>query len=346
MADQETWITDGTAEVEPVTTETPADEVSAESDANEALTTTEPVSVEVVEVDEATGTVEVEVEAEVVQKFIEGKLGEEAYQLPEGVLLPQTRGGETEYVPIEDVLERGMKGNDYRLKTTELAQLRRTLDRERDDFKGTETRMDARTKYLDEREAEMKAALTDPKSAAAYQEHLAQYQSNPMYRKNVDSALLQQETEAERDALQEREDSRVVQEASREVFSWIDDLKTEYAGVDSERVRAIYSRQLSSGEATLDRSAVRNVFQAEQDYVDRTVSPLRDELAGIKAQLESLQASKAADQHNETTQHAVNRAKTTPVATGSGAPAKAPVKPGKFAPSELSERNQEWANVR
>ena len=33
-------------------------------------------------------------------------------------------------------------------------------------------------------------------------------------------------------------------------------------------------------------------------------------------------------------------------ATGSGAPAKAPVTPGKFAPSELAEKNQEWAAIR
>lgn len=335
MADEATWIADGTEEAEPVTTETPADEVAAE-----------PVeaTAETVEVDEATDTVDVEeVAAEVVQKFIDGKLGDETFQLPEGVLVPLKRGeDQTEYVPIEEVLANGMRGNDYRLKTTELAQLRRGLEREREDFTSTSARMEARAKYLDEREAEMKAALTDPESAAAYQEHLAQYESNPIYRKNVDEALLQQETAAERDALQQREDGRVVREASREVFGWLDNLKTEYPGVDSERVRAIYSRQLKSGEAALDPSALRSVFQTEQDYVDRTVSPLRNELAGIKAQLESLQASEAADQHNEKTQHAVNRARTTPVATGSGAPARAPLTPGKFKPSELAERNQEW----
>ena len=337
MPNQDSWIKDGAEDAEPVTTETPAVEPVAD--------VVEPVVEPVVDAAAdpgPTGVVEPAVVEEVVQKFIEGKLGDEAFQLPAGVLVPQTRGGETEFVPIEDVLKRGMSGNDYRIKTTELAQGRRTLDRNTEDLTAREARMEARAKYMDEREAEMKAALTDPKSAAAYQEHLSQYQTNPMYRKNVDSALVQQETEAELSVLQQREDNRVVQEASKEVYGWIDALKAEYAGVDVERVRQAYGRQLSSGQAPLDRSAVEQVFKEEQEYVNRTVSPLRDELAGIKAQLESLQASKVADQHNETTRHAVGRAKTVPVATGAGAPAKTHVPAGKFGPNELAERNSAW----
>jgi hypothetical protein len=238
-----------------------------------------------------------------------------------------------------------MSGNDYRIKTTELAQGRRTLDRNTEDLTAREARMEVRAKYMDEREAEVKAALTDPESAAAYQEHLEQYKSNPIYRKNVDAALVQQETKAELDALKHREDDRVVQKASKEVFGWIDDLKAEYAGVDIERVRQTYGRQLSSGVAPLDRSAVEQVFKEEQEYVNKTVSPLRDELAGIKAQLESLQASKTADQQNQTTQHAVQRAKTVPVATGAGAPAKAYVPAERFSPNELAEKNSDWAKA-
>ncbi len=347
MPDESTWITDGTTEAEPVTTETPADEVSAEPidepTVIEAPATTEPVSVETAEVVEATDEVPAE---EIVQKFIEGKLGDDVFQIPEGLMVPQTRGGETEMVSFEDVLRDGMKGNDYRLKTTEVAQLRRGVDTDRDEITRREARMEARAKYLDERDAEMKAALTDPKSAEAYQEHLVQYANNAMYRKNVDAGLANEETKAELSALQEREDARVVNEASKTVFGWIDDLKAEYEGVDPERVRQEYSRLLKDGKTPLDISAVRSVYEAEKDYVNRTVSPLRDELAGIKAQLESLQASKVADQQNETTQHAVKRAKTVPVATGSGAPAKGHVPPSKFGPHELAERNQEWANVR
>ncbi len=343
------WIQDGTVEAEPETVETPAAEVSAEPTdtiVTEAPETPEPVSVaEVVEVDEVTTEAVETVEVETVQKFIDAKLGDEIFQIPEGVLLPQKRGDEIEYVPIGDVQSDGMKGNDYRVKTTELAQGRRALERGQEDVARLEARMDARSKYLDERDKEMKDALTNPESAAAYQEHLEQYRTNPMYRKNVDAGLSHREVEADRDELQAREDQRVVTEASNTVFGWIDDLAKEYEGVDAERVRTEYSRQLKDGTASLDIKAVRSIYEAEKDHVDKTVSPLRDELAGIKAQLESLQASKAADQHNETTAHAVTRAKTTPVATGSGAPAKGYVPPGKFSPNELSEQNDAWSRA-
>ena len=348
---EQDWIEDGTKEVEPVTVETPADEVSAETTddlvVTEAPETDEPVSTDeakpppVVETDEVTTEITT---VEAAQKFIDAKHGEAAFQIPEGLLVPQTHGGETEMVSIEEVLERGMKGKDYTLKTTELAQGRRTLERSTEDILARETRMDVRAKQLDARDAELKEATTNPESAAAYQEHLQQYRDNPIYRKNVDAALVQQETEAERDVLQAREDRRVVQEASQAVTGWIETLQAEYPGVDPESVRQTYSLQLKAGVAQLDQSAVRSIYETEKDHADRAVSPLRDELAGIKAQLESLQAAKAADEHNETTQHAVKRAKTTPVATGSGAPAKTTPAKTKFGPNELVERNQAWVN--
>ncbi len=352
--DEATWISDGTKDVEPVTVETPADEVSPQEAALsvEVLETTEPVSADPVEI-EAVETKEVETVAvdgvagtveEIVQKFIDAKHGDEAFQIPEGLMVPQTRGGETEYVPIEEVLERGMKGKDYTLKTTELAEGRRSLERGTEDLSARETRMDVRKEQLDARDAELKAAMTNPESAAAYQEHLAQYQSNPIYRKNVDAALSQQETEAERDELQAREDKRVVREASEAVSGWIETLHTEYPGVDPARVRDTYSLQLKAGVAQLDQSAVRSIYEAEKDHADTAVSPLQAQLADIRAQLDSLQAGKAADQHNDNTQHAVKRAKTTPVSTGAGAPAKTTVAPTKFGPNELVERSQDWVN--
>ncbi len=344
MTNEASWIADGTSEAEPVTTETPVDPTETEAVALEAG---EVDPVETTEVDEATVTSDVPVDdvtevAEIVENFIEGRVGDDVFQIPDGLLVPQTRGGETSYEPLAEVLDRGMKGNDYRLKTTELANMRRELDSRNDEFARREARMEARSKYVEEREGEIKAALTDPKSAAAYEEHLAQYQNNPMYRENVDKALSHREVEAERDELQQREDGRIVREASNLALGWIDDLKSEYASVDPERVRSMYARQLSAGEAALDISAVRSIYQAEQDYVNRTVSPLQDQLADITAQLKVLQDGAAADQHNETTQHAVQRAKTKPVATGSGAPTKVAVAAGKFGPHELQDRNSKW----
>jgi hypothetical protein len=355
--DESSWIADGTAEVEPVTTETPEaveavdieqagqprDDhgrwVSASDDATAGAT--EPV--EATEVAEAVGATETEAAA--LQAFIEAKLGDEPFKIPEGVLLPQKRGDEVEYRSLDEIIKDGMRGKDYTLKTTELAQLRRDLDRRDQEFAKQEARIAAREKYIGEQEAEIKAALTDPKSAAAYQEHLVQYANNPIYRKNVDLALRTRETEAELSALRESADERLVSEASETALGWIEGLASEYPGVDPERVRGLYARALQSGGAQLSEGAVRQIYQSEADYVDRTVSPLRSELADLRATIESLQAAKAAETHNQTTQHAVQRAKAPKVNTGGGAPVRAPVAPTKFGPNELVERNQAWISA-
>lgn len=330
------WIKSGTEEAEPVTTETPATEEVVEA-------TTEETT-ETVEATEEIAAVEEAVE-EVVQQFIDAKLGDEKYELPEGVLVPQTRDGETTYVPIQEVLDGAMRGNDYRIKTTELAQGRRTLERSNEDLLTKQARLDAKIAHMDEREAEMKAALTDPKSALAYQEHLNQYATNPIYRKNVDAGLAQQETEAELAAVQGREDARIVSEASQRAFDWIEELQAEYPSVDPERVRLQYSTQLKLGEAQLDISAVRSIYEAETAHVNRTLSPLEGKLAEITAQLKALQDGVAATEHNEQTEHAVKRAKTTPVATGKGAPTTVPTSAPKFGPNELQHKTSEWVRA-
>lgn len=346
--DESSWIADGTPEVEPVTTETP-EIVEPEVIETPVADVVEEVVKEVVEaaVEESPAEVTEETATEVVRKMLEGRLGEEAFEFPEDLLFPIRDGDKTEYRPISEILAEGMKGFSYKSKTTELAELRRSMDSEREASTAREVRLEARSKHIDEREAEIKAALTDPKSAAAYEEHLAQYASNPMYAKHVDSSLAQHETEAELEALQAREDRRIVDDGTELARGWIEEMQGEYAGVDPERVRQQYSMALSSGRASLDRSEVRRIYEAELDYVDsataRTVSPLRTELKEIRATLKSLQDGAAADVHNETTQHAVKRAKTTPVSTGSGAPATKRVEHSKFGPSELAERNAAWA---
>lgn len=370
MPDEASWIADGTTEVEPVTTETPADtetqeaaaEVVAESGTDTAESSEQPrddhgrwvsgeteaaetTEVEATEAGDATEaeTVEAEtVEAEAMQAFIEAKLGDEPFQLPDGLAVPLKRGDETEYVPIDEVLKMGMRGKDYTLKTTEVAQLRRTLDREREEFAKQEARTEARAKYLEEQEAELRAAQTDPAKWQAYQEHLQQYQSNPYYRKNVDAALRSRETEAELGAMRESAEARVVSEASETAIGWIEGLASEFPGVDPERVRGLYAHALQSGTAQLSPDYVRRIYQSEKDYVDRTVSPLRSELDDLKATIASLQAANAAETHNQTTQHAVQRARAPKVNTGGGAPTQVKVAAKKFDPRELADRNQAW----
>lgn len=353
MPDEQTWVKDGTEEAEPVTTETPAGEaVEAAAEVVEGATAI--VEGAAATGDETTGAVETAVETgageakvveEVVQKFIEGKLGEEVFQLPEGVQVPLKRGDTTEYVPIEEVLKRGMLEQDYRAKTTELSNEKRAFEVSQATAATAQARLDAKEKYLSEQEAEIKAALSDPESAAQYQQHLEMLRDNPMYRKTWEERWANRETAAERDALLETQDARVVQEASTTALGWIKELATDFDGVDQGRVASIYGQRLSAGQASLDISDVRSIYQAEADYLKRASEPLRDQLANLSAKIDALTASQTAEEQNQTTRHAVQRAKTVPVATGAGAPATAHTTPGKFSPNELAERNSAWAKA-
>jgi len=339
MPDQQTWVKDGTEDAEPVTTETPAEEV---------VETTAEV-VEGAAVEEAAAAVETagetETVTEAVQKFIEGKLGDEVFQLPEGVQVPLKRGDTTEYVPIEEVLKRGMLEKDYTAKTTELSNKQRAFDASQATAATAQARLDAKEKYLTEQEAEIKAALSDPESAEQYQQHLQMLRDNPMYRKTWEGRWANQETEAERDALRADQDARVVQDASTTALGWIETLATEFDGVDPGRVASIYGQRLSAGQASLDISDVRSIYQTEADYLAGASKPLRDQIATLSAKFDALTASQTAEEQNQTTRHAVTRAKTVPVATGAGAPAHTPTTPGKFGPNELAEKNSAWAKA-
>ncbi len=340
MADAQSWIKDGAEDAEPVTTETPAVEPVVE--------VVEPVVEPVVEAavgDEPTGVVEPAVVEEVVQKFIEGKLGDEAFQLPEGVRIPLKRGDETEYVSIEEVMKRGMLELDYRTKTTELSNERRAFETSQSNAVAERAKLEAKGKYLSEQEAEIKAALSDPESAAQYQQHLEMLRTNPMYKKTWDDRWANREIVAERDALLANDDARVVQEASTTALGWIKELASDFDGVDQGRVASIYGQRLSAGQASLDISDVRSIYQAEADYLAGASKPLHDKLATLSAKIDALTASQTAEEQNETTRHAVKRAKTVPVATGAGAPAKAPVPPETFGPNELAEKNSAWAKA-
>ena len=350
MPDQDTWVKDGTKEAEPVTTETPeATETPAaeavETEVVEGATATGDEVVEDGEKKAGEATDKVEAVEEVAPKFIEGKIGDEVFQLPEGVQIPLKRGDTTEYVPIEEVLKRGMREQDYTHKSMELSDRVRTFEASQANAVTAKAKLDAKEKYLSEQEAEIKAALSDPESAAQYQQHLEMLRDNPMYKKTWEGRWANQETEAERDALLADQDARVVQQASTTALGWIKDLATEFKGVDQGRVASLYGQRLSAGQASLDISDVRSIYQAEADYLSRASEPLRDQLATLSAKIDKLTASRTAEEQNQTTQHAVQRAKTVPVATGAGAPAKAYVPPERFGPNELAEKNSAWAKA-
>tara|TARA_R110000787_G_scaffold186633_1_gene298363 strand:- start:3810 stop:4844 length:1035 start_codon:yes stop_codon:yes gene_type:complete len=344
MSDTDSWVADGGMDAEPVTVETPA-APTVESWA-EAPVESAPVEVVEAVVEAAEAAPTEEAAAEIVQNFIDAQHGDETFQIPEGLLVPQKRNGQTEMVSIEDVLKRGMMGNDYNQKTTEHAQAVRDHQRAIERTAAQEARLQARSAHIDKEEARIKAALSDPASAAAYEEHLVQYANNPMYRQNVDASLAQEENQAELNILREREDQRVVNEAGQMAQGWLAQYATEFPNVDADRVRVEYGRSLSNGTASLNASEVRRLFEAEAQHVNATLSPLQDQLAEMRATIEAMNASTAADTHNEATQHAVTRSKAPKVVTGRGAPAKVASKQTKFGVHELQDRKDAWSAVR
>jgi predicted transcriptional regulator len=326
--DESTWIADGTAEAEPVTTETPVEVAEVIEAPAEVV---EPVAVEAPETP-----------AEVAQAFIEARLGEDVFQIPEGVKLPLKRGKDVDYRDLKEVLADGMRLNDYSRNMNELRDQRSAFERQQAEAERAVRKNAEKEKYLSERENEIKQALSDPESAQKYEQHLQQLRDNPMYRKVWEENWANRETKAELETLQEQRDQQIVQEASTRVRSWIEDLASDFPGVEPGRVAQIYGQRLSSGQASLDLSHVREIYRSEADYLSKATSPLQDQLAELAAKIDSLSETKAAERHNETTAHALNRAKTPRVATSSGAPATTPKPVTKFGPNELQERNSEW----
>jgi len=345
MSDLEAnWIKDGTPATEPETVSTPAveaapDPVSPDAtaqDAQGAAATATPAD-EPIPPAPASDVVE----------YIEARLGDQPYQLPKNVLLPLKRGADVEWRPVDEVQRDGMKELDYRLKTQKAAEDRRAFEAERATFLAEQARIKARETHLSEREAELQDAFKSPEKFEAYQEHLRQYEANPVYRKMVDASLDQRETAAELAVYREQEAQRAVMLGAEAAQSWIQEAATKFPTVNPDRVREAYARDLRAGTGVLDPQYVEQLFRAEADYVAQTVTPLRSELDALKAQIAALSSAKATDAHNATTQHALARAKAPPVATGvAPQPARTPLITAPFGIRDLPDANAKWAAQR
>ncbi len=357
MAEAQTesdWIKSGTDDAEPVTVSTPEAEV-VETEAVEVVEES-PDDLVVTEV-EATEEVAAETEAEaVVQAMLEGRLGDEAYEYPEGLLVPIKRGDETEFVPIADALKALDVRSELEQREADLQRDRSTFGRDRASYGREVDKLEAKEKFLAEREQEVRSALSNPESARKFEEHLHMMESNPQYKAVFDRDWSNVETELERDQLRAAHDDILVQEAVQETDRWLDGLSGEFPDVDKERVRVRFGQELSSSydaqgrvirEATarLDQADVRRIFVSEAAYLASARGPLETRVDELSAKIASLIESDNADQHNETTQHALERAKAKPVATGAGAPARSPTPPTRFGPQELAERNSEWVKA-
>jgi len=345
------WIADGTPAVEPVTTETPAvvavpeqprgpDGKFLAADASSATPLPAAAAAPATPTPASTPAA--------IQEFIEAQLADGSpFKVPKGLRLPLKRGDTIVYDPVEEIQSRGMMERDYRIKTDEASRFRRETEQMQTQLRAETAKVEARDKWLAEREAEMIEAQKDPAKWESYQQMQALYQTNPHFRKTLDDALAKRETDAEIAVYREQEHAAAVTQGAELAYSWITEASREFPGVDPERVRVLYSQALKAGMAAIDPADVRAIYQQEAGYLTKSRGPLEQELATLKAQVEALTAAKAAEKQNATTQHAVQRAKTPPVATVGNAPTPVPpLTPGRFGQNELVERNAEWARQR
>jgi hypothetical protein len=287
-----------------------------------------------------------------VQDFIEAMLGEnEPFRIPRGVRLPQKRGEVTEYEPLDDVLKRGMMGKDYYAKTAEVAARQRELDEREMTIETERARMSAREAYLTEQEKLLRDANTSPEGFQAFQEHLRQMETNPIYRKRVEDSLAKRETDARLEVYEARDRQAETVRLADTARGWIDELATkpEYAGVDATRVLEIYADGLRREVLPLDRSVVERIFQSEAQYLSKSLTPLQQQVAELRAEIDALKNGQTPDpqRHNAQTAHALERGKALPVKPSGLPPAPAapgPVAP--FGPRDLPDRNAEWARRR
>lgn len=343
-----TWIANGTTAAEPVTVETPAEQprgpdgkfIATEGAPLAAPTDTPapaPVATEPVAVPPADAT------PQQIADYIAGKVGDAEFQIPKGLLVPQKHRGEITYRPIEEILKDGQREIDYQHKMELVGRQRRDAETRLTAVKAEEARVAARAQWVAEQDAEMREAQKDPDKWAAYQQSLEMYQSNPRYRQMVDDALAKRETDAELAVHRDREMETATQQGAEMAYGWITGMATEFPGVDPERVRLLYVDALKLERADISPEAVRAIYQAEAGYVQQASGPLMTQLATLKAQVEALTAAKAAEQHNATTQHALTRGKTPPLAVSGAPPAPAPPVRERFSLDRLAEKNAEWA---
>lgn len=375
----QTWIKDGSAAAEPVTTSTPATPPAtpaAEAAAPELVQIRNPdgtlgpkVPADMVppgaqiafapksEPSSATHSPEASASAaatppasgasaEDMQDFIEAQLNGQPFKLPKGIALPMKRGDAVEYEPLELVQRERLKERDYRFKTSEVARTRREAEALQAHLRAEQAALQARLASQEERERLFLEAQRDPEAHARLQEHYERYRTDPQYKQMVDDALAKRETDARLAVHEQEQETAIRVQATEAARSWIAELATDFPGVDPNRVRAIYAQALREGQASLDPAEVRAIYEREANYLTTSVGPLQQRIATLEAQIAALSAGKGAEKHNAATDHALARAKAPPAATGRPPAPAAAAPAGRFGVTELPERNSQWANQR
>jgi hypothetical protein len=324
------WVADGTPNTEPVTTETPTIETGP---VETPATDTAPLGETPTPVADPTPVT--------LAEFIEARRGEEPFQLPKDVLVPVTRHGKTEFIPITESLTSTMLERDYRIKTSETADRGRALDLREAQIKAEQDELKAERDRLED-------ALRDQTKFDAYQEHLRQLAENPMYAQAFDDARAKRQADAKVSMYESRDRAEAVERGVQTVRTLIEDMAPQYPGVNQDRVRARYADYLQAAKEDVEltpaqiRADLTHLYADERAYVEQVRQPVSTELETLKQQIADLQ--KAMQRTNDQTTHAVNRTKqplTAPLGVAPGPGTREPPKP--FQRRDLITENQRWA---
>lgn len=277
----------------------------------------------------------------------EGDTPAEVLKIPANARIPHKVNGEIVYRPAKEALTSSMREQDHIQKTQATAQARRELEQHANRLIADRARMEAREKWIVEERGRLFEAQKSPEAWDRYQNHMRQLAEDPTYAKTFDDALEGRARAAEDAANEAARHQQSVGDGVAAAAEWILAVGEEpaFRNVDLDRVRMVYAAQLENGQAGLDQAAVRRIFETEAQYLSQSLTPLQTEVAELKAQVARLTAGSTDPNaaHNRQTQHALGRAKTPPVATGSPP---APVAPSRkvqpFTPRDLPEVNAEW----
>ena len=278
-------------------------------------------------------------EAEYIEALIREAQGDtpaETLKIPVTAKLPLKRGTETIYEPAKDVLESGMRWEDYKAKTREVGEARRELEDHAARVLADTARLQAREKWIEEEKARLREAQQDPEKWERYQTHLTRLAEDAEYAQTYKDALAHRERLAEDEATAAARYEEAKRTGVQQATTWIMETAQDpkYRGVDPDRVRLIYAQQLERGVAGLDPSAVEAIFAQEAQYLS-SASPLTQKVAELEAKIAALTNGNTAAQHNAQTAQVLRRAAAPPVITG--APAAPSIPPSKVPPFTLRE---------
>lgn len=287
---------------------------------------------------------------EPIKDALEAYLDGKPYLVPKNLTFKLKSGTQVAEKSFEQLQREGMLYTDYQRKTAAVAQRERELGDRMTQAEAQLAAAKARETWLKEQEQQMLEAQRDPKKWESYQEYMRMYQADPRFRKVADDALKARELEAQNSVYQRQDTERAVSQHVEQARTWIAEIGKEFPGVDPDRVRTTYAQLLALEQVEFSPQAVRAVFQNEAQVVTAAMTPLQQEMAAIKAELEALKAGKAAEAHNAGTQHVLNRSKAPNVAPGGGgppAPARAPERKP-IAPTRQAHEAavSDWAKVR